>query len=200
MNSRKDQEQYWADRSKPYRYMTVTEFVKRFKEFHVGLELKKDLSVPFDKTKGHRAALVFEKHSVAKIQLLKACWGKEWLLIRRNSFIYIFKSCQIIILAVITATVFFRTTMHQNDENDGTVYVGPIMFSMLNNMFSGFGELGLIMQRLPVFYRQRDMLFHPVWAYTLPNFLLSFPRMVLETVIWVAITYYTVGYAPEVSR
>ncbi|XP_028778960.1 ABC transporter G family member 29-like isoform X2 [Neltuma alba] len=200
VNSRKDQEQYWADRSKPYRYMTVTEFVNRFKEFHVGVQLKRDLSVPFDKSKGHRAALVFQKHSVAKMQLLKACWDKEWLLIRRNSFVYIFRSCQNVFLAVTTATVFFRTTMHQNNENDGAVYVGAIVFSMLNNMFNGFGEIGLIMQRLPVFYRQRDMLFHPVWTYTLPNFLLAFPRMVSETILWVAITYYTIGYAPEVSR
>ncbi|KAK4269319.1 hypothetical protein QN277_022491 [Acacia crassicarpa] len=200
INSRKDQEQYWADRSKPYRYMTVAEFVNKFKKFHVGVELKKELYVPFDKSKGHKAALVFQNHSVRKMQLLKACFDKEWLLIRRNSFTYIFKSSQIVFLSVMTATVFFRTTMHQNHENDGADYVGALLFSLINMMFSGFSELGLIMQRLPVFYKQRDMLFHPVWTYTLPNFLIAFPRMALETIIWVSVTYYTIGYAPEVSR
>ena len=180
--------------------MTVTEFVEKFNEFHVGVQLKKDLLVPFDKSKGHKAALVFQNHSVMKMQLLKACWDKEWILIKRNSFLYIFRSCQIIIQAVITATVFFRTTMHHNNENDGAVYVGAIMFSLINMMFSGFGEIGLIMQRLPVFYRQRDMLFHPVWAYTLPNFLVSLPRIVLETTLWVSITYYNIGLAPQISR
>ena len=180
--------------------MTVTEFVEKFNEFHVGVQLKKDLSVPFDKSKGHKAALVFQKHSVRKMQLLKACLGKELLLIKRNSFLYTFKSCQIIIISLITATIFFRTTMHHNNENDGVIYVGVIMFSLLNMMFSGFGELGLIMQRLPVFYRQRDKLFHPVWAYTLPSFLVSLPRILLETILWVFITYYIIGLAPQVSR
>ncbi|GLT50495.1 hypothetical protein SLA2020_239780 [Shorea laevis] len=30
VTSRKDQEQYWVDRNKPYRYITVTEFANKF--------------------------------------------------------------------------------------------------------------------------------------------------------------------------
>ncbi|KAI7727852.1 hypothetical protein M8C21_031340, partial [Ambrosia artemisiifolia] len=98
VTSKKDQEQYWADRTKPYRYISVTEFTKRFQRFHVGLRLENELS------------------------------------------------------------------------------------------------------RLPVFFKQRDLLFHPPWAFTLPTFLLRVPISVLETTVWMVVSYYTIGFAPEASR
>lgn len=200
VTSRKDQEQYWADKSRPYRYITVTEFANRFKNFHVGVELENELRVPFDKSKGHKAALAFKKYSISKMELLKACFDKEWLLIKRNSFVYIFKTVQIIIIAIISATVFLRTKMHQNTEDDGSVYIGAILFTMIMNMFNGFAELSLTIARLPVFYKHRDLVFHPAWTYTLPNFLLRIPISVFESIVWMVITYYTIGFAPEASR
>ncbi|GFZ04131.1 ABC-2 and plant PDR ABC-type transporter family protein [Actinidia rufa] len=119
VTSRKDQEQYWADRSSPYSYVSVTEFARRFKRFHVGLRLENELSVPYAKARSHKAALVYKKYSVPKKELLKASFDKEWLLIKRNSFVYVFKTVQIIIVAIIAATVFLRTEMHTRNEGDG---------------------------------------------------------------------------------
>jgi ABC-type multidrug transport system ATPase subunit len=95
VTSRKDQEQYWSDKQRPYRYISVPEFAQRFKRFHVGLQLENHLSLPFDKSRCHQAALVFSKHSVSTTELLKASFDKEWLLIKRNSFVYIFKTIQV---------------------------------------------------------------------------------------------------------
>lgn len=133
-------------------------------------------------------------------ELLKANFDKEWLLIKRNSFVYIFKTVQIIIVAVIASTVFLRTKMHTQTEDDGSVYIGALLFGMIINMFNGFSELSMTIQRLPVFYKQRDLLFHPPWAFTLPTFLLKIPISVFETIVWMVITYYTIGFAPEASR
>ncbi|KAK9054719.1 hypothetical protein SSX86_025798 [Deinandra increscens subsp. villosa] len=200
VTSRKDQEQYWADRSKPYRYITVNEFVERFKSFHVGEKLKNELSVPFDKSQSHEAALVFDKYLVPKKELLKASWNKEWLLIKRNSPIYIFKTVQFIILASTVTTVFIRTRMHSRNEQDGSMYIGTLAFSLLLNMFNGVAEIALTVIRLPVIFKQRDLLFHPPWAYTLPTFLLRLPISLLESILWMSIIYYGVGLAPEASR
>ncbi|GFY97083.1 pleiotropic drug resistance 1 [Actinidia rufa] len=82
----------------------------------------------------------------------------------------------------------------------GEVYVGALLLTMIINTFSGFAELSLTIQRLPVFYKQRDLLFHPPWAFTLPTFLLRIPISVLESIIWMVLTYYTIGFAPEASR
>ncbi|GLT66274.1 hypothetical protein SLA2020_386460 [Shorea laevis] len=200
VTSRKDQEQYWADRSKPYRYITVTEFANKFKRFHVGMQLDSELSVPFNKSKGHQAALAFKKYLVPKMELLRACWDKEWLLIKKNSFVYIFKTIQIIIMAIITSTVFLRTEMHTRNEGDGAVYIGALLFSLVINMFNGFSELSIMISRLPVFYKQRDLLFYPVWTFTLPTFLLKVPISILESIVWMVIAYYSIGFAPEPDR
>lgn len=200
VTSRKDQQQYWSNRSTPYRYITVTEFANRFKNFHVGMHLMSEVSINFDKSTGHRAALVFKKYTVPTIGLLKACWDKEWLLIKRNSFIYIFKTVQICIMAVICGTVFLRSEMHRRNEDDAAVYIGAILFTITMNMFNGFSECPLTIARLPVFYKHRDHLFHPPWTYTLPNFVLRIPITLFEATVWVLITYNTIGLAPEASR
>ncbi|BAT98474.1 hypothetical protein LR48_Vigan406s020300 [Vigna angularis] len=200
VTSRKDQEQYWADKNRPYRYVTVTEFANKFKRFHVGMRLESELNVAFDKSSAHKAALVYSKNSVPTMDLFKACWDKEWLLIKRNSFVYIFKTVQIIIIAIISATLFLRTEMDQSNEDGASLYIGAILFSMIMNMFNGFAELALTIGRLPVFYKHRDHLFHPAWTYTLPNFLLRIPISVFESLVWVGVTYYTIGFAPEASR
>ncbi|XP_030972075.1 ABC transporter G family member 29-like [Quercus lobata] len=200
VTSRKDQEQYWADGTRPYRYTSVSEFASRFKRFHVGMQLENELSVPYNKANGHQAALVFKKYLVSKMDLLKACTDKEWLLIKRNSFVYVFKTVQIIIVAIIASTVFLRTKMKTRNEEDGAVYIGALLFSMLINMFNGFAELSMTIARLPVFYKQRDLLFHPVWTFTLPSVVLRIPMSVLESVVWMVMTYYSIGFAPEASR
>ncbi|KAI3671593.1 hypothetical protein L1987_87332 [Smallanthus sonchifolius] len=200
VTSRKDQEQYWADRSKPYRYITVSDFVERFKSFHVGENLNNELSTPYDKSQSHQAALVFKKYLVSKRELLKASWNKELLLIKRNSPIYIFKTVQFVILASTVTTVFLRTRMHTRNEQDGSMYTGTLVFSLLLNMFNGLAEISLTIIRLPVIFKQRDLLFHPPWAYTLPTFLLRLPISLLESTLWMAILYYGVGLAPEASR
>ncbi|XP_021765340.1 ABC transporter G family member 35-like [Chenopodium quinoa] len=200
VTSKKDQEQYWADTSKPYRYIPVSEFVTRFKRFHVGLRQDNELSVPYDKAQSHKAALVYKKYSVPYKELLKASFDKEWLLIKRNPFVYIFKAIQIMIIAIITSTVFIRTKMHTRNENDGALYMGALIFTLIINMFNGFAEMAMIMQRLPVFYKHRDLLLHPAWTFTLPSFLLGIPISIFESIVWTSMTYYSIGFAPEASR
>ncbi|CAI9281132.1 unnamed protein product [Lactuca saligna] len=200
VTSRKDQEQYWIDRTKPYRYIQVCEFAQHFKNFHVGEKLNNELLLPYDKTQSHKAALVFKKYLVSNREMLKASWDKEWLLLKRNRFIYIFKSVQFIIVAFVGMTLFFRTTMHTRDEQDGAIYIGALLLSLLVNMFNGLAEISLTIIRLPVIFKQRDLLFHPSWAYTLPTFLLRLPISLFESVAWMVIVYYGVGFAPEVNR
>lgn len=95
MTSKKDQEQYWARRGEPYCFVTVTEFSEALQSFHIGQRLGDELAVPFDKATAHTAALTTKKYGVSKKELLKACISRELLLMKRNSFVYIFKIFQV---------------------------------------------------------------------------------------------------------
>ncbi|KAG0495112.1 hypothetical protein HPP92_006106 [Vanilla planifolia] len=199
VTSAKDQEQYWADKCKPYRFIPIREFVEYFKQSHFSRDLQSGLSIPFNKSKSHRAALVFNKCSVPLKELLKASFGREWLLIKRNSFVYIFKLTHVLLIALIYSSVFLRK-MHTVTETDGALHIGALLYGLILNIFNSFAEQSLAIMRLPVFFKQRDLLFYPTWVFTLPNCIIRIPISVLETGVWVFVTYYIVGFAPESSR
>lgn len=73
----------------------MKEFAEAFQSFHIGRKLGDELGTPFDKSKGHPAALSKNKFGVNKKELLKACVSREFLLMKRNSFVYIFKTQQV---------------------------------------------------------------------------------------------------------
>ncbi|KAI8539692.1 hypothetical protein RHMOL_Rhmol09G0202600 [Rhododendron molle] len=82
---------------------------------------------------------------------------------------------------------------------DGSKFYG-LFFSLINVMFNGMAKLHLSCMRLPVFFKQRDFLFFPAWAFALPIWLLRIPLSLMESGIWIILTYYTIGFAPAASR
>ncbi|CAL5435370.1 unnamed protein product [Camellia sinensis] len=200
VTSKKDQEQYWEKKDEPYNFVTVKEFSEAFQSFHVGLKLGDELDVPFDKAKSHPAALTTKKYGVSKKELLNALISREYLLMKRNSFFYIFKLTQLILTAIITMTVFLRTKMPKKTIEDGTIFMSALFFSVLMIMFNGFAELVMTILKLPTFYKQRDLLFFPAWAYSLPTWILKIPITFIEVSIWVFTTYYVIGFDPHVGR
>ncbi|XP_058107894.1 pleiotropic drug resistance protein 1-like [Magnolia sinica] len=200
VTSRKDQYQYWFDKKKPYHYIPVDEFYKAFQSFHVGKDLYSELIIPYEKSKGHPAALVRKRYGLPKKELFKACFDREVLLMKRSAFIYIFKAIQIMMIAVITMTVFLRTEMDHKSPEDGSKYMGVLFFGLVNIMFNGLAELQMTIMRLPVFYKQRDAMFFPAWAFALATFIMRIPVSLLESSVWVILTYYTVGLAPSIGR
>ncbi|XP_028768416.1 pleiotropic drug resistance protein 2 isoform X2 [Neltuma alba] len=200
VTSKKDQEQYWFRRDKPYQYVSVPDLVDHFNKHYIGQKLYGELQIPYDQQKTHPAALVTEKYGVSRWELFKACFARECLLLKRNSFIYIFKTTQIIIMSLIALTVFLRTEMKYGKLEDGTKFFGALFFSLINVMFNGMAELALTILRLPVFFKQRDFLFYPAWAFALPIWVLRIPLSLMESGLWVVLTYYTIGFAPSASR
>lgn len=77
VTSKKDQKQYWFKKDQHYEYISVPEFVKGFKSFHVGQQLDCDLRVPYDRSRTHRAALVKHKYGISNLELLKACFSRN---------------------------------------------------------------------------------------------------------------------------
>ncbi|KAF1881323.1 hypothetical protein Lal_00023359 [Lupinus albus] len=200
VTSRKDQEQYWAQKDQPYRFVTSKEFADTFKSFHVGRSIGDELSTEFDKSKSHPAALTTTMYGVGNLELLKACLSREYLLMKRNSFVYIFKLCQLAVLAMIAMTIFLRTEMHRDSVTHGGIYSGALFYAVVVIMFNGLAELTMVVTRLPVFYKQREYLFYPSWVYAFPAWILKIPITFVEVGVWVFLTYYVIGFDPEIGR
>lgn len=200
VSSKKDQRQYWYLEQEQYRYVSVLEFAERFKSFHVGQQMLKELQIPFEKSKTHPAALTTSKYGQSSWESLKAVMLREQLLMKRNSFIYIFKVTQLIILALMAMTVFLRTEMPVGKISDGTKFFGALAFSLITILFNGFAELQLTIKKLPVFFKHRDFLFFPPWTFGLANIILKVPVSLVESAVWVVLTYYVMGFAPAAGR
>ncbi|XP_078168184.1 ABC transporter G family member 36-like isoform X1 [Carex rostrata] len=200
VTSRKDQQQYWVLSDEQYRYVPVKKFADAFKSFHVGQAMGNELAVPFDRSKSHPAALTTSKYGVSTKELLKAQVDREILLIKRNSFVYIYMLTQLTIIAFIAMTVFLRTRMHHDTSSDGNKFLSALFFGAAMIMFNGFSELAMTIMKLPVFFKQRDLLFFPAWTYTIPGWIVKIPIAFVEVFIWVFMTYYVIGFDPNVGR
>ncbi|KZV31666.1 pleiotropic drug resistance protein 1-like [Dorcoceras hygrometricum] len=200
VTSKKDQKQYWARKDEPYRFVTVSEFAEAFQSYPDGQRLGDELAHPFDKSKSHPAALSKDKYGVGQKELFKACKDREYLLMKRNAFVYYFKLFQLITLALIATTVFLRVKMHKDDVEDGSIYIGALFFAVILTLFNGLSELAMTIYKLPVFYKQRDMSFFPPWAYAVPSWILKIPITFVEVAIWTFFSYYIMGFDPNVGR
>ncbi|RVW28976.1 Pleiotropic drug resistance protein 1 [Vitis vinifera] len=168
--------QYWARKEEPYSFVTVKEFSEAFQSFHIGRKVADELASPFDKAKSHPAALTTKKYCVRKKELLDANMSREYLLMKRNSFVYIFKLTQLAVMAVIAMTLFLRTEMNKNSTDDGSIYTGALFFTVVMIMFNGMAELAMAIAKLPI------------------------PITFVEVGVWVFITYYVIGFDPNVER
>uniref|UniRef100_R7W113 Pleiotropic drug resistance protein 3 n=1 Tax=Aegilops tauschii TaxID=37682 RepID=R7W113_AEGTA len=197
--SRKDQQQYWSRTEERYNFVTVEKFYDKFKASQSGRNLAEELSKPYDESKGHKNALSFGIYSLSKWDLLKACFARELLLMKRNAFIHITKAAQLGLFGLITGTVFLRTRMGV-DRTHASYYMGSLFYALLLLIVNGFPDLAMAIERLPVFYKHRDNYFYPAWAYAIPSFILKIPFSLVGSVALTSISYYLIGYTPEASR
>ncbi|XP_071722010.1 pleiotropic drug resistance protein 1-like isoform X2 [Rutidosis leptorrhynchoides] len=200
VTSKKDQQQYWVSIDRPYNYISVKEFADAFQSFHVGRGIQQELATPFDKSKEDPTLLTTKKYGVTTNELMKACFSREFLLMKRNSLLYIFKILQLMIMSLIGSTLFLRVKMHKDTVTDAVIYMGSLFFTVVMLTFNGMAEIPLVSFKLPVFYKQRDLLFFPAWANVIPQWILCIPVSFIEALVWVVISYYTVGYDPDATR
>ncbi|KAL3675445.1 hypothetical protein R1sor_025393 [Riccia sorocarpa] len=97
-------------------------------------------------------------------------------------------------------STYFRPEMPRNNLEDGELYASALFFGVTMTTFIGFADLVVTAARLPVFYKQRDLLSFPAWAFVLPRVILSIPVSLYESTLWVVFTYYTIGFVPAASR
>ena len=103
-------------------------------------------------------------------------------------------------MALIAMTLFLRTEMHHDSTTDGRIYTGALFYGIVIIMFNGIAEISMTVAKLPIFFKQRKLMFYPPWAYALPTWIIKIPLSSLEVAIWVFLTYYVIGFDPNVGR
>ncbi|KAL3689015.1 hypothetical protein R1sor_015324 [Riccia sorocarpa] len=201
VTSRKDQQQYWSEKSKPYSFVSVADFAEAFNHHSEdGLRQREELQIPYDKSQSPKNALATRRYSISKWHLFKINFEKELLVMKRNHFFYAFRIFQFSFSGIVAMSAYFRTGMARNNAEDAELYASALFFGIIMVSFSGFADLAMTAVRLPLFFKQRDLLFLPAWAFVLPRAILSIPVSLYEATLWVVFTYYPIGFAPAASR
>ena len=112
--------------------------------------------------------LVKNRYALSTGQLFNALMWRELVLLDRNLFLYVFRFIQLILVGVITGTLYLRTRLHPTNIADGTLYEAAIFYSLIGLMFDGFVEMNLTVSTP----------FHPPWA------LLRISRMYAVLAVW----------------
>ncbi|KAM3377924.1 hypothetical protein P3S68_010337 [Capsicum galapagoense] len=197
--SKKDQAQYWHGTKETYKFVSIDTLSRKFEESPYRKKLNEELSVAYDKSRCHRNSITFRDYSLPKWELFRACMSREFLLLKRNSFIYIFKTVQIVFIAFLSMTVFLRTRM-STDLIHANYYLGALFYALIVLLVDGLPEVSMTIARLAVFYKQNDLCFYPAWAYAIPAAIIKIPLSLLESVIFTGLTYYVIGFSPEAGR
>ncbi|PHT41424.1 hypothetical protein CQW23_20278 [Capsicum baccatum] len=197
--SKKDQAQYWHGTKETYKFVSIDTLSRKFEESPYRKKLNEELSVAYDKSRCHSNSITFRDYSLPKWELFRACMSREFLLLKRNSFIYIFKTVQIVFIAFLSMTVFLRTRM-STDLIHANYYLGALFYALIVLLVDGLPEVSMTIARLAVFYKQNDLCFYPAWAYAIPATIIKIPLSLLESVIFTGLTYYVIGFSPEAGR
>lgn len=199
VTSKMDQKQYWIGNANKYQYHSIEKFAESFRTSYLPRLVEND---HFESTNAGKSKEVKTSTSrmISSWNIFKACFSREVLLLKRNSPVHIFKTIQITVLALVISTLFLRTNMRHDTVLDANKYMGALFMAVVIVNFNGMTEIAMTIKRLPIFYKQREILALPGWAFLSSVFLLSLPISFVETGLWTGLTYYVIGYAPSFVR
>ncbi|KAK9861391.1 hypothetical protein WJX84_002559, partial [Apatococcus fuscideae] len=200
VTSRKDQAQYWGRESEPYKFVPVKAFAEAFLKTDGGKRNMERLQQPLASNNGNLDPLVRSRYALSPWAAFKACLRREWILMQRHAFLYVFRTAQVAFVSFCVATVFFRTHLKKHDLNDGNKYLGLTFQALVHMMFNAYSEMSIVTGSLSGFYKQRDDLFYPAIAGVLPTTLLRIPYSIVESLVFTGIVYYVTGLEPTASR
>ncbi|BDA47821.1 probable pleiotropic drug resistance protein 1 [Coccomyxa sp. Obi] len=248
VTSRKDQEQYWADPTRPWSFMPVATIAEAYEASPRGRANAAELARTRPPPSGVRSChtihpgictggkgapdtlaaaedgaaglgagkggggvgdgkprsrldpLVRNKYALSPVGVFAACFLREYTLMKRHSFVYIFRTITTFCMGILASTLFIRPTMHRNNVGDASLYAGVLFYALVHMLFDGFTEMALTIDTLPVFFKQRDNLFYPAWAFALPTTILRLPYSFVESFIWSTMLYWIIGFAPDAGR
>ncbi|KAH9670371.1 ABC transporter G family member 33 [Citrus sinensis] len=106
---------------------------------------------------------------------------------------------QLIIIATMTMTLFLRTGM-EVDVFHANYFMGSLFYTLVILIVDGISEIPMSLERLAVFYKQKEMCLYPAWAYVIPATILKVPLSLVESLVWTSLTYYVIGFSPELWR
>jgi ABC-type multidrug transport system ATPase subunit len=199
-----DQSKYWSyPGGREYQYVTASAIAQAFAETKAAKNTVAVLKTPYQAPLGdERLALIplpTATYGASYTKLWRANANRAAKLQSRSKLMLYVRWFQVILMSLITATVYV-TVRGKDNLDTGNLIMGSLFFAMIYMLMAGGSEMHLLTQRLPVFFRQREMKMYPGSAFALPAFLWRLPYCLIDAILWSSIMYFAVGLDPNAGR
>ncbi|GAB4822452.1 hypothetical protein N2152v2_009498 [Parachlorella kessleri] len=196
VNTFTDQERFWAGNPEEYRFIPAHEIAGAFYATKPGAAIIEELNEPAPTISTGQPQLATHKYGQSRMALLRANLRRQLTLTQRNTAFAVIRIFQCILMGVATGTLFLNTS--KETLQDAQLFMAVGFFSVLYQLVGAFPASAILIDRLPVYYKQRDAHFYPGWAFALPEIILQLPLIFAESWIWTLLVYFLVGFSTSV--
>ncbi|KAL4440309.1 hypothetical protein ABPG75_003310 [Micractinium tetrahymenae] len=205
-----DQHKYWAGEASAYRFISSEQFSDAcWSQTEAGKAAAAELAAPFDAsvTKDwDEDPLQRQPYGASLSFLARSCLRRGLMLMPIQGKIHLGRLIQMIFMAFVVGTLFLQEPQglqgpHFRQDGDvakslasANYLLGVLFFSCIMFMVGAFADSSMLVEALPVFYKQRTSRFYPPVCFALQMVLMRLPFCFVESWFWTLMVYFLVGF------
>jgi len=120
------------------------------------------------------------------------CLEREQKLLRRNTAFLKGRAIQSVLIGAIAGSLYSDLPVEDTNSMSGVLF-----FAALTGAFSAMSMLPIIFAQRAVFYKHSRNLFYPAAAFVMAQTIVMYPLMILETIVFNSIVYWSVGLSDD---
>lgn len=151
-----DQYKYWNSQKngKRFRYTTTQMFLEAYRQQPYWKSMEEELARPYAQQELGVSSLQMTHYSQKAGEILRANFWRQLTLMSRNKLFTVIRILQVFVMALITSSVFWQNS--KDTIQDADFFYAVIFFTLLYMLIGALPDLNILIERLPVMYRQRD--------------------------------------------
>lgn len=188
-----DQVLYWGGEKGTYQFVPERDIAAAYRQTEYGAAFLKELDMPAEQEAEGHEELATHTYGQGHWTLFVANMARQKKLFLRNDAFIIIRIAQCIVMGFAVGTLFLN--QGKDTLYDAQMFMSVSFFSIMTQLVVSFAAPGLLIERLPVYYKQRDAGFYPAFCFALPEILMQVPLIFTEACIWTLMVYFMVGFA-----
>ncbi|KAL4420059.1 hypothetical protein ABPG77_007498, partial [Micractinium sp. CCAP 211/92] len=132
--------------------------------------------------------------------LARSCLRRGLMLMPYQGKIHLGRLIQMTFMSFVVGTLFLQQPTGLQDGSltesleNANYMMGVLFFSCIMFMVGAFADSSMLVQSLPVFYKQRTSRFYPSICFALQVVLMRLPFCLAESWVWTFMVYFCVGF------
>lgn len=168
------------------------ELVKAWKDSTLFRAMVEYMDVQVSESTGQWPAVYNERYPESFWFAFVHCLEREQKLLRRNTAFLKGRAIQSVVIGAIAGSLFSDLPVEDSNSMSGVLF-----FAALLGAFSAMAMIPIIFAQRAVFYKHSKNMFYPTVAFVMAQTIVMYPLMMLETIVFNSIVYWSVGLSDD---